>query len=163
MKTICLLSAMILLSFSAFAQSFDQGSYDDLMARSRRARTTATIMVSTGPVVAAGGIGTLIYGLIKNAEGEFDWYYDANGNYVEGSQKKYTTEIVVGATATLLGLGVALGSIAFTNKADDLRREAKRMKLKASTDRFNIPGLQNSFANTRVTQLKLSLVVPLGN
>jgi hypothetical protein len=63
----------------------------------------------------------------------------------------------------LVGLGMALSSIAFTNKADDLRREAKRVKLKTSTDRINIPGFQNGLANNRTRQFKLSLVIPLGN
>lgn len=160
MKTICLQLALVLLSLSGFAQS-SQDSYDDLMARSRKARTTAIIMVSTGPVIAVGGIGTLIYGIIKNEEGDFSYYYDINGNYVQGPQRKYTTEIVVGAAATLVGLGVALGSIAFTNKANDLKSEARKLKLKTSTDHFNIPGLQTSFSNKKITQYKLSLVIPL--
>jgi len=120
-------------------------------------------MVSTGPVIAVGGIGTLIYGLIQNENGDFRYYYDANGNYVQGTQRKYTTEIVVGAAATLVGLGVALGSIAFTNKANELKREARQMKLKTSTDHFNIPGLQVNYSNKRITQYKLSLVIPLGS
>lgn len=160
MKTICLQLALVLLSLSGFAQ-LSQDSYDDLMARSRKARTTAIIMVSTGPVIAVGGIGTLIYGIIKNEEGDFSYYYDINGNYVQGPQRKYTTEIVVGAAATLVGLGVALGSIAFTNKANDLKSEARKLKLKTSTDHFNIPGLQTSNSNKRITQYKLSLVISL--
>ncbi len=161
MKTVFLPLVLVLLSFSGFAQSTDPGSYDDLMARSRKARVTAIVMVSTGPVLAVGGIGTLIYGIIQNEEGGFRYYVDANGNYVQGARRKYTTEIVVGAAATLVGLGVALGSIAFTNKANDLRREARKLKLKTSTDHFNIPGLQTNFTNKTITQYKLSLVIPL--
>ncbi len=159
MKTLFLQVTLLLLSFTAFSQSFDQGSYDDLMTKSRRARTTAIIMVSTGPVIAVGGIGTLVYGLIQKETADYPYYYDINGNYVEGPRKKYTTEIVVGAAATLVGLGVALGSIAFSNKASELKREARKMKLKTSTDRFRIPGLQNN----GITQYKLSLVIPLGS
>jgi len=162
MKTTFLQLAFLLCSLSGFAQS-SQDSYEDLMSRSRKARTTAIIMVSTGPVIAVGGIGTLIYGLIQNENGDFRYYYDANGNYVQGTQRKYTTEIVVGAAATLVGLGVALGSIAFTNKANELKREARQMKLKTSTDHFNIPGLQVNYSNKRITQYKLSLVIPLGS
>ncbi len=163
MKIICLQLALVLLSFCGYAQSTNSATYDDLMARSRKARTTAIIMVSTGPVIAVGGIGTLIYGIIQNENGDFNYYVDANGNYIQGPQRKYTTEIVVGAVATVVGLGVALGSIAFTNKANELKSEAKKMKLKTSVDRFNIPGLQTNFTNTRITQYKLSLVIPLGS
>jgi hypothetical protein len=131
-----------------------------MMAQSRKARTTAIVMVSTGPVVAVGGIGTLIYGIIQKENGDFNYYYDANGNYVQGNRRSYNTEIVVGATAALAGMAIALSSIYFTNKANDLRDEAKRMKLKVSTDRINIPGFQNGFANN-ARQMKLSLVVPL--
>lgn len=162
MKTIYLQFALVLLSFTGFAQS-TEGSYDDLMARSRKARVTAIVMVSTGPVLAVGGIGTLIYGIIQNEEGDFRYYYDVNGNYVMGPQRKYTAEIVVGAVATVVGLGVALGSIAFTNKANELRNEARKLKLKTSTDHFNIPGLQANYGNKRITQYKLSLVIPLGS
>lgn len=159
MKTIFTSLTLLLVTFSAFAQ--DSGSYEDLLKKSRRARTVSTIMVSTGPVIAAGGIGTLIYGLVKKEMDEPQYTY-VNGNYVELPAKKYTTEIVVGAAAALVGLGVALTSIAFTNKADDYRREARKLKLKTSTDRINIPGLQNAYANARITQYKLSLVVPIG-
>ena len=77
------------------------------MKRSRTARTTAIVMVSTGPVLAAGGIGTLFYGLVQN-EGE----KDINGNII--NTRKYTTEIVIGAAATLVGLGVALSYSIFS-------------------------------------------------
>lgn len=160
MKTICLFAAFAVLNFVSFAQGpADQGAYDDLMKRSRRAKTTAIIMVSTGPVIAAAGIGTLIYGLVQNETAEYDYYYDNNGNYIQGDRKRYNTEIAVGATAAVVGLGVALSSIAFSNKSDDLRRDAKRLKLKASTDRILIPGL-NGFANG-TKQVKMSLVIPL--
>ena len=95
--------------------------------------------------------------------GDSNPVYDPNGNFTGYRTKKYTTEIVVGAAGTLIGLGIALSSIAFTNKADDLKREARKMKLKTSTDRINIPGFQNNFANSRSRQFKLSLIIPLGS
>jgi len=161
MKTLISTLALLSICLSGFAQNGDSQSYDDLMRKSRRAKTTSIIMVSTGPVVAVGGIGTLIYGLIKKEEEGSDYYYDLNGNPVVVSGKKYTTHIVAGAAATLVGLGVALTSIAFTNRAYDLKREARKAKLKTSTDRIFIPGLQNGLANSRTTQYKLSLVIPL--
>ena len=160
MKTLFTLLALVSVTFSCFAQNTD--AYDDLMKRSRKARTTSIILVSTGPVIAAGGIGTLIYGLLQNEVGDSEVIYDANGNFVGYRDKKYTTEIVVGAAGTLVGLGIALGSIAFSSKADDLRREARKLKLKTSTDRINIPGPGNGLANTRIKQYKISLVIPLG-
>ena len=162
MKTFFSILTLLSVTFSTFAQTANTKSYDDLIRRSRRARTTAIILVSTGPVIAAGGIGTLIYGLIKNEEGITDYYFDANGNYVSLPAKKYTTEIVAGAAATLVGLGMAFTSIAFTNKADDLKREARKAKLKTSTDHIIIPGFQNGLANNRTRQYKLSLIIPLG-
>ncbi len=162
MKTIITLITLLFLPFSGITQNTDSKSYDDLMNQSRRARTTGIILVSTGPLVAAGGIGTLIYGLLQNEIGDARYYYDINGNYVEVPAKKYTTEIIVGAAATLVGLGMALSSIAFSNKANDLKSEAKKMKLKTSTDRIHIPGFQNGLANARTTQYKLSLIIPLG-
>ncbi len=162
MKNIFTLLALF-VAFSCFAQNENSGSYDDLMKRSRKARTTAIVMVSTGPVIAVGGIGTLIYGLIENEVGDSRAVYDANGNFVGYSTKKYTTEIIIGAAGTLVGLGMALSSIAFSNKANDLKSEARRAKLKTSFDRINIPGYQNGFANNRTRQFKLSLVIPLGN
>ena len=157
MKTLFSIVTLLFLAFSAFAQNTDEQSYDGLMKRSRKARTTAIVMVSAGPVLAAGGIGTLFYGLVQN-EGE----KDINGNIIRPDTRKYTTEIVVGAAATLVGLGVALSSIAFSNKANNLKREAKRVKLKTSTDRINIPGFQNNMAGNRTSQFKFSLVIPLG-
>ena len=163
MKKIFTSLTLLSLTFSGHAQQGDSKSYDDLMRQSRRARTTSIILVSTGPVIAAGGIGTLIYGLIRNEDGNGNYYYDANGNYVAGPQKKYTTEIVVGAAAALVGMGMAFTSIYFTNKADDLKHEARKVKLKTSTDNISIPGLQNGLANNRSRQFKVSLVIPLGN
>ena len=160
MKTIISILTLLAVSLSTSAQNGDSQSYDDLMRKSRRAKTTSIIMVSTGPVVAVGGIGTLIYGLIKKEEGFTDYYFDNNGNYVEVPAKKYTTHIVAGAAATLIGLGVALTSIAFTNKAYDLKREARKAKLKTSFERISIPGFQNGLANG-TGQYKLSLVIPL--
>lgn len=153
-------SLLLLSTFMGWAQHTE--SYEALLKKSRRATTTSIILVSTGPVIAAGGIGTLIYGLIKKEDAFSDYYYDVNGNYVEAPSKKYTTEIAVGAAATLVGMGLALSSIAFTNKADDYRREARKLKLKTSTGRIDIPGFKSAYANTRITQYKLSLVVPIG-
>lgn len=162
MKKIFTLLTLVLLTFSGFAQNTDSKSYEDLMKQSRRARTTSIIMVSTGPVVAVGGIGTLIYGLLQNEVDDGEAQFDQNGNFLGYTRKKHTTEIVVGAAGTLIGLGIALSSIAFTNKADDLKHEARKMKLKTSTDHIIIPGFQNSFANTATRQYKLSLIIPLG-
>ena len=162
MKKAFTLLVLLLVAFSGFAQTINSGSYDELMTKSRRARTTSIILVSTGPVIAVGGVSTLIYGLIENDLANPGYYYDANGNYTQLPAKKYTTEIVVGAIATLVGIGVALSSIHFSHKASGLKHEARKMKLKTSTDHFYIPGLQNSFANNRTTQYKLSLMIPLG-
>jgi hypothetical protein len=159
MKTLFTIVTLLLVTSTAFAQG---GDYDELLRKSRRARTTSTILVATGPVIAAGGIGTLIYGLLQNEIGESDYYFDQNGNYIEVPAKKHTTEIVVGAAGALAGIALALTSIHFSNKASDLKREARKAKLKASTDRISIPGLQNGFANNRTRQFKLSLVIPLG-
>jgi hypothetical protein len=158
MKTVLSILTLLFFTSSAFAQD----SYDELMAKSRKARTTSTILVATGPVIAAGGIGTLIYGLLQNDIGDFTAEYDVNGNFIGYKDKKYTTEIVVGAVGTAVGLALALTSIHFSKKASDLKREARGAKLKASTDRINIPGLQNGFANNRARQFKVSLVIPLG-
>ena len=162
MRKIFTLSVLSLITFSCFAQSVNSESYDELMKKSRRARTTSIIMVSTGPVIAVGGIGTLVYGLIENAIAEPGYYYDASGNYTQTPAKKHTTEIILGAAGTVVGLGVALTSIVFSNKASDLKHQARKMKLKPSTDHFSIPGFQNGLANNRATQFKLSLVIPLG-
>ncbi|MEO6255106.1 MAG: hypothetical protein ABIO79_17490 [Ferruginibacter sp.] len=162
MKKIFTLLTLVSLGFTGFAQKTDTGDYDDLMRRSRKARTTSIILVSTGPVVAVGGIGTLIYGLLQNELDYEEAMYDQNGNFIGYGSKKHTTEIVVGAVATAVGLGLALSSIHFSNKASELKREARKAKLKTSIDRINIPGFQNSFANTGNRQYKLSLVIPLG-
>ena len=160
MKTLFTILTLLTVTSTAFAQD---GDYDDLMRRSRRARTTSTIMVATGPVIAAGGIGTLIYGLLQNEIAEPEPLFDANGNYVgDAPAKKYTTEIIIGAAGAAAGIALALTSIHFSNKASDLKREARKAKLKATTDRISIPGLQNGFANNRARQCKLSLIVPLG-
>ena len=158
-----LLSILILLSITT--SIFAQDSYDELIRKSRRARTTSTIFVVAGPVIAAGGIGTIMYGVIANAEinaNRFDGYYDANGNFIYYPTKKHTAEIIVGAAGALAGIALALYSIHFSNKASNLKREARKAKLKASTERISIPGLQNGFANNRAQQFKLSLIVPLG-
>ncbi len=157
MKTLFTLVTLLITTVS-FAQS---GDYEELMSKSRKARTTSTILVATGPVIAAGGIGTLIYGLVQNDIGDPIANYDAQGNFLGYTDKKYTTEIVVGAAGTAVGLAMALYSIHFSNKASDLKREARRTKLKTSTENISIPGLQNGFANNRTRQFKVSLVVPL--
>lgn len=158
-KTIvCFVLSMI--AFAGFAQ--ESGSYDDLMKRSRKARTTSIIMVSAGPVIAVGGISTLIYGLIENDLAEPGYIYNPNGGYTEIPAKKYTTEIVVGAAATAVGLAVALSSIAFSNKARALKSQARKLKLKSTSDHLSIPGFQGNYAKNRTTQYKLSLVIPLG-
>lgn len=157
MKTLFTL-VTLLVTTASFAQS---GDYEELMSKSRKARTTSTILVATGPVIAAGGIGTLIYGLVQNDIGDPVANYDNQGNFLGYTDKKYTTEIVVGAAGTAVGLAMALYSIHFSNKASDLKREARRTKLKTSTENISIPGLQNGFANNRTRQFKVSLVVPL--
>ena len=157
MKMKKLLSILILLSIST--STFAQDSHDELIRKSRRARTTSTILVATGPVIAAGGIGILIYGLADKV-GYID-YYDVNGNYVRNT-KNHNNEIIIGSAVTLVGIAAALYSIHFSKKASDLKREARKAKLKATTDRISIPGLQNGFANNRARQCKLSLIVPLG-
>ena len=160
MKMKTLLSILILLSFTSSAIAQNGGDYDELMRKSRKARTTSIIFVAAGPVIAVGGIGTLIYGLISK-DGGFNYYYDINGNYVSDKQN-YNTEIIVGAAGALAGIALALTSIHFSNKASDLKREARKAKLKPSADNISIPGLQNGLANNRSRQFKLSLVIPLG-
>ncbi len=160
MKTLFTILTLLLVASTCFAQN---GDYDELMRKSRRARTTSTIMVATGPVIAAGGIGTLIYGLLQNELAEPQYQYDQNGNYVgEIRPRKYTTEIIIGAAGAAAGIALALTSIHFSNKASNLKREARKAKLKTSTERISIPGLQNGFANNRARQFKVSLIVPLG-
>jgi hypothetical protein len=158
MKTLLTILTLLTITYSVSAQS----SYDDLIKQSRRARTTSTIFVVAGPVVAAGGIGTLLYGVFATALEEPGYYYDANNNYVETPAKKHTTEMIIGGAGTLAGIALALTSIHFSNKADDLKREARKAKLKTSTDRISIPGLQNGYANSRTRQFKVSLMIPLG-
>ena len=159
MKMKTLLSILTLLSFTSSAIAQNGGDYDELMKQSRKARTTSIILVSVGPVIAAGGIGTLIYGLVSKDDG----YYGINGGYSSSGGKSYNTEIIVGAAGALVGIGLALTSIHFSSKASELKRDARKTKLKTSTDRISIPGLQNGLANNRSRQFKLSLVIPLGN
>ncbi len=161
MKTVRIFTLLAIVSCAFAQKSYSQSTYDELMRKSRQARTTSTILVATGPVIAAAGIGTLIYGLIENEIGDPIYIYDNNGNYIGQEQKKHTTEIVVGSAATLVGIGLALTSIHFSNKASDLKREARKMKLKSSVDRINIPGLQANYTSLATRQYKLSLVIPL--
>lgn len=159
MKTLFTFLTLLVATTATFAQN--GSDYDELMSKSRRARTTSTILVATGPVIAAGGIGTLIYGLLQNEIGDNRAIYDNNGYFIGYEDKKYTTEIVVGAAGTLVGLGLALTSIHFSKKARDLKREARGMKLKSSTENISIPGLQNGLVNNRARQFKVSLMIPL--
>lgn len=162
MKIFFSILTLLSVTFSAFAQTADTKSYDDLMRQSSRAKTTSIIFVSVGPAIAVGGVGTLIYGLLENDLGNSNPVYDQNGNFIGYDTKKHTTEIVVGAAGTLVGIGLALTSIHFSHKANDLKRKARKMKLKTSTERISIPGLQNGFANNSTRQFKLSLAIPLG-
>ena len=157
MKMKILLTILTLLSITSSV--FAQDSYDELIQKSRRARTTSIIFVSAGPVIAAGGIGTLIYGLVTRDDNYGSTY--VNGNYVVDNTES-NTAIVVGSVAAAAGIALALTSIHFSNKANNLKREARKAKLKTSTDRITIPGLQNGFANNKARQFKVSLVIPLG-
>lgn len=159
MKKIFTLVVLFMLAFNAFAQKYDPTAYDDLMRQSRKARTTSIVFVSVGPAIAAGGIGTLIYGLVTKDDGYGTTY--VNGNYVINN-KESNTAIVVGSVAAAAGIALALYSIHFSNKASELKREARKTKLKTSIDRINIPGMQNSFAGIQARQYKLSLVISLG-
>ena len=154
MKTFFTILALLSITSAVFAQK--GGDYDELMKQSRKARTTSTILVAAGPVIAAGGIGTLIYGLVSR-EDNGNLYYPYGNN----TNKSYNTEIIVGAAGTAVGLAMALYSIHFSNKASELKREARKTKLKTSTENISIPGLQNGFANNWSKQLKVSLVISL--
>lgn len=155
MKTLIAILTFLSITSSVFAQD----SYDELIKKSRKARTTSIVFVSVGPVIAAGGIGTLIYGLITKDDGYGTTY--VNGNYVTNN-KESNTAIVAGSVAAAAGIALALYSIHFSNKASELKREARKAKLKTSTDRISIPGLQNGYASNRARQFKVSLVIPLG-
>jgi hypothetical protein len=157
MKKIFTSFVLLSLTFSGLAQQADSKSYDDLMRQSRKARTTSTILVAVGPVIAAGGIGTLIYGLVSKDDG-----YYGGGYSPSGSNNSYNTEIIAGAAGALVGIGLALTSIHFSAKASALKREARKTKLKPSTDNISIPGFQSGLANNRSRQLKLSLIIPIG-
>ena len=161
MKRVLASLAFLLAATAGFAQN--RSDYDELMSKSRKARTTSTILVATGPVIAAGGIGTLLYGLIQSDIGDSRALYDNNGNFIGYEDKKYTTEIVVGAAGTLVELGLALTSIHFSKKASELKREARGIKLNSSMENISIPGLQNGFVHNRARQFRVSLVIPLGS
>lgn len=153
MKTLIAILTFLSITSSVFAQD----SYDELIKKSRKARTTSIVFVSVGPVIAAGGIGTLIYGLITKDDG----ITYVSGSYVTNN-KESNTAIVAGSVAAAAGIALALYSIHFSNKASELKREARKAKLKTSTDRISIPGLQNGYASNRARQFKVSLVIPLG-
>ena len=150
-----------MIALSSFAQQ--TGSYEELMKKSRKARTISIIMVSAGPVIAVGGVSTLIYGLIENDLAEPDYVYNSNGGFTTIPAKKYTNEIVIGAVGTVVGLGVALTSIVFSNKASDLKHQARKMKLKTTSDNLSIPGFQGNYVKNHTRQFKISLVIPLGS
>jgi hypothetical protein len=160
MKTLFTILTLVSISATTFAQG---GDYDELMSKSRKARTTSTIFVAAGPVIAAGGVGTLIYGLLAKEIDNGNSLYDTNGNFIGYGTKSYTTEIVVGAAGAAVGIALALTSIHFSRKASDLKREARKTKLKTSFDRLTIPGLQNGMAGNQARQFKFSLMVPLGS
>jgi hypothetical protein len=160
MKKTFTLLVLSMTAFAAFAQ--ETGSYDELMKKSHKARTISTIMVATGPVIAAGGIGTLVYGLIQNEVAEPGYIYDGNGNYTTTPARKYNKEITIGAIGAVVGLGVALTSIVFSNNAQNLKRQARKMKLKSTSDNLSIPGFNGYSVKNRTTQFKLSLLIPLG-
>ena len=103
-----------------------------------------------------------MYGLLANGVEKPGSHYDpVSGFNVPNEPKKHTTEIVAGAAGTLVGIGLALTSIHFSNKASELKREARKTKLKTSTDRISIPGFQNGFASSKARQFKVSLVISL--
>ena len=85
MKTLFTFLTLLLVTAVSFAQN--GSDYDELMNKSRKARTTSTVLVATGPVIAAGGIGTLIYGLIQNDLGDRWAIYDNNG-YIIGYEDR---------------------------------------------------------------------------
>lgn len=160
MKTILSLSTSLFIITSCFAQN---STYDELIQKSRKARTTSTILVASGSAFAVGGVGILVYGVIQNElDNGRNPVYDINGNLIGYDGGNYTTEIIVGAAGALVGIGIALSSIHFSNKASDLKREARKAKLKASTERIPLPALQNGFAGTSTKQFKLSLMIPIG-
>lgn len=161
MKILFTFLTLLLVTSAGFAQN--NADRDELMRKSRKARTTSTILVATGPVIAAGGIGTLLYGVIENEVGDQNPVYDQNGNFLRYDKKTYTTEIIIGAAGTLVGLGLALTSIHFSHKASELKREARGIKVKTSNDHVSIPGLQNGYGNNWARQFKVSLVIPLGS
>lgn len=161
MKTLFILLTFLFITSAGFTQN---GKYDELMQKSRKARTTSIVLVASGSAIAVGGVGTLIYGVIQNElDNGRNPVFDQNGNFIGYDGGNYTTEIIVGAAGTLVGIGIALSSIHFSNKASDLKRDARKAKLKASTDRISIPGLQNGFVSNKIKQFKLSLIIPIGN
>jgi hypothetical protein len=170
MKKIFLILVLAMLSISGFAQKYDDLSYDELITKSKRARTTGTIFVATGPVIAAAGVGTLIYGLLGNEDptifdnNSTDYYY-ANGNYfpiTSTNKKKYTNQIVFGAVGAAVGIAVAVYSTHFMSKSRKLKKLARGVKLKATTDNIRIPSIGNSFAYMPAKQMKFTLSIPLG-
>jgi hypothetical protein len=169
MKKSFLILVLAALSISSFAQKYDDLSSDELKAKARSARTMGTIFVASGPVIAVGGIGTLIYGLLGNEDpslfdnGSTDYYY-ANGNYfpvANNNKKKYTNEIVFGAIGTAVGIAVAVYSTHFFSKARMFKKLA-RAKVKATTENINLWGAGNNFAYTPTRQMKFTLTIPLG-
>ncbi len=166
MKKTFLILILAMLSISSFAQKYDDLSSDELKAKARNARTMGTIFVATGPVIAVGGVGTLIYGLLGNAdptifEGD-TYYYNSNGTYVRNTTtKNYTNSIVLGAVGTAVGIAVAVYSTHFFSKARMFKKLA-RAKVKATTENINLLGAGNNFAYTPARQMKFTLTIPLG-
>jgi hypothetical protein len=166
MKKSFLILVLAALSISSFAQKYDDLSSDELKAKARSARTMGTIFVASGPVIAVGGIGTLIYGLLGNADPTFfegeTYYYDPNGNYIRNtSTKNYSSTIVLGAVGTAVGIAVAVYSTHFMSKSRTLKKLA-RAKLKATTDNINMFKVGNNYAYTPARQMKFTLTIPLG-
>ncbi|MEQ1554692.1 MAG: hypothetical protein ABL929_10960 [Ferruginibacter sp.] len=169
MKKYISIFAMLLVSFTSFAQSAN-ADYDDLMKQSKRARATSTIMVVTGPIVAAGGIGYLLYGVIGKS-GVFDDTYDNSVyNPITGTttypnrdklNKQYNNGILFGAIGAAAGIATAVSSTIFSSKASKLKKLARKTRLKATTDNIRIIS-GNNYAYTPTKQLKLSLTFSLG-
>lgn len=166
MKKTFLILILAVLSISSFAQKYDDLSADELKAKARSARTMGTIFVASGPVIAVGGIGTLIYGLLGNEDPSFfegdTYYYNSNGVYTRNTTtKNYTSSIVLGAVGTAVGIAVAVYSTHFFSKARMFKKLA-RAKVKATTDNINMFKVGNNYAYTPARQMKFTLTIPLG-
>jgi hypothetical protein len=173
MKKTLLILVLAMFSVSSFAQKYDGLSYSELISKSKKARTMGTIFVSVGPVIAVGGVGTLIYGLLgKNDPSLYDngsssssyspyygSYYPTTNNNIK---KNYNNEIIIGAVGTAVGIAVAVYSTHFFSKAKKMKKLARGMKLKTTTDNIRILGIGNTFAYMPAKQMKFTLSIPLG-